>query len=424
MLAKFLAGPGPGLLVLSGFPRVGKTRLLREATRGRPALWLRGSGLPAPLLARDMEVALGEQLSEMSVPGAPVPDAQTEATGPGADSPWRGIFAALHHLSRLPHPPVVVLDAADPLLRDRRFMREMEVFATALRTHARQLHLLLGATDPGPLEALGLPGWRGSGTMLGLDAFHLPLPPLSLRDVAATAAGWSPEEVVTLYGLVGGLPDFWSRVDPSVRPATNLARLLLAPDAPLRGLPEMLVPEGSPRSERALALVRALARGAGTWGDLRREARVFRSSSELGPYVKALVDAGVMDVSSSLDAGPRTRNRRYALTHPLLGFWHRSVHPRLGELDGGESPTRVLADRMGPEIPRLVSAALPGMVREYLRHHGNERLPSVAREAGGVWGDGYDLEVAGTLASGPAFYGHVRWDGPPPPPDALDTQGK
>lgn len=419
ILARFLAAPGPALLAVSGCPRVGKSHLLREATVGHSSVWLRGSGLPAPLLGQELERALREQVPGETAAGEPAAPA-----GQDSDSPWSGTFAWLHHLSRLPRPPVLVLDAADHLLRDRRFMREMGLLAAALRAQARQLHLLLGVEDPGLLEAAGLPRTAGEGTLLGLDARHLPLPPLSLREAAAAVPPWAPEEVVTVYGLVGGLPDLWSRMDPSVRPATNLTRLLLAPDAPLRDLPGRMVPEGSTRSERSLALIRALARGATTWGELRKEASVFRSSSELGPYMKGLADTGVVEVSASLDAGPRTRNRRYALAHPLLAFWHGAVHPRLAELESGAPPLRILGDRIGPEIPRLVARALPAMVREYLRVHGSEQLPAVAREAGAAWGDGYDLDVAGTLASGPAFYGHVHWDGPVPPAAALDTLGQ
>lgn len=417
-LRRFLDAPAPSLAVLSGPPRCGKSHLLRSALSGRRAVWVRGSRLPAPLLAAELEGSLREQLED-EIGAAGVEERPT----PAPSTPWGRPFALLRALSRLPRPPVLVVDGADPLLGDRRFIREMEALTGELRAHARQLHILAAVEDPALPGSLGIPG-GGAGAALGLDAVHIPVPFLRLREAASRVPGWSPEEVVTVFGLVGGVPDFWARVEPSVRPATNLSRLLLAPDAPLRGLPDALVPGTALGSERALALLRALARGARSWGELREQAGVFRSSSELGPYVKGLVEAGLVEVSVSLDAGPRSRNRRYALSRPLLAFWHGCVHPRLGELDGGAPPSRVLGDRLMREFPGLIARALPGIVRQYLVEHGDERLPGRAREAGAAWGPGYDLEVAGTLGSGAAVYGHVHWSSERPRGDALDALGE
>lgn len=417
-LQHFLDTPAPAVALLSGPPRCGKSHLVRSVLGGRRTVWVRGDRLPAPLMAAELEVALRDQFgTELAAVGG------DDLGSAPPSTPWGRAFALLHALSRLPHPPVLVLDAADPLLEDRRFLRELEGLGAELRAHARRLHILAVVRDPSLPAPLGLPAPGGEGAALGLDAVHISVPFLGLREAAARVPGWDPEEVVTLFALVGGVPDFWARVDPGVRPATNLSRLLLAADAPLRWLPDALVPGGALNSERALALVRALARGARSWGELRGDAAVFRSSSELGPYVKGLLEAGMVEASVSLDAGPRSRNRRYALTHPLLAFWYGSVHPRLAEIEGGAPPHRVLAERLAPELQGLLARRLPGIVRRYLLEQGHERLPGRAREAGAAWGPGYDLDVAGTLVSGAAVYGKVIWGGAPPESDALDALG-
>lgn len=409
-LRAFLEEPAPSILMLVGRPRSGRSWLLRQGTAGRDVVRVRGSGLPAPVLARELARSVQEQLPELAR------EEETGAAPVTGESPWSPLFRALQPAARRPLPITVVVDDADPLLRDRRFVRDLGLFFADLRAHARQVRVVLAVDgDPSPLA-----GEEHADRWLpGLEPRHLPLHPLTLREAASAVPDWSAEDVVTVFGLVGGLPDFWSRVDGSVRPSTNLARLLLSPDAPLRGLPDALLPEASRRSERDLALVRALAAGAATWGELRREAGVFRTSSELGPYVKGLVDGGVAAVSASLDSGPRSRGRRYRLIHPLLALWHRSVHPRLAELDGGAAPGRVISERMGSEIPVLVARALPGMVGSWLEEYGRERFPAGAREVGSLWGEGYEIPVAATLTSGAAVYGRLHWT-EAPASDALD----
>lgn len=411
----FLSGPGPALLLVQGGPRSGKTRLLREAAGQPSGIWLRGGTLPAPLLAGELAASVRVQAGLESI-------GENHSTGHGGgvpDGPWQPVFEVLDQLSRQPHPLPVVVDEADPLLRDRRFVRDLERWAAELRAHGRRTHLLMAVTGRSLPAELGFPGREGEGRVVGLDAVHLGLGPLSLREAAEAVPDWGAEDVVTLFGLVGGLPDFWGRVDPGVRPSTNLSRLLLSPDAPLRTLADLLVPDPHGRNERALSLLRSLARGAATWGGLREEAGVFRSSSELGPYVKGLQEADLLEASRSLDAPPRSRSRRYRLRHPFLALWHAAVRPRLPALDGGSSPARMFSEEISPEVPGLLARSLPALVRAYLEDHGDERFPGRARESGAAWGDGYDMEVAGTLVSGAAVYGHVHWQAPAPP-DAVD----
>lgn len=409
----FLEGPAPALLHLHGFPGSGKTTLLAEALSDHPAVFLRGSRLPAPLAAREMEASLQGQLGE--APGETV----------RGDGPWTRVVHRLMRAAEVDHPPILVLDDADNLLADRRFVRAFEEFWTHLRGHGLRQHLVVstrGATLP---DGWSLPESEApaQGKPSLPEGPRVRIGPLRLREVAEAVPRWRSGELVALYARVGGIPGFWGRVDPARSPGWNLSRLLLAPDAPARGLPEALLPPGLRENERSLALVHALAHGAVSWGELRDEAAVFRSSSELGPYVKGLVEGGVLEVSRSLDASPRGRNRRYRLVHPLLALWHGAIRPRLSELDAGAPVERVLVD-VETRTGNLVAATLPGILREYLLHHGEERLPARAREVGAAWGEGYDVEVAGTLQSGAAVYGRVIWSDPSPPPDTLDRLGE
>lgn len=410
-LRDFLRTPGPALAWITGSPRVGTTSLARSGTRDLGAVWLRGSSLPAEVAGLTTSDSLREQLGDAAVSTA----AQDSAA---QDGPWARLFGLLRAASRLPHPPILVLDGVDPLLQDRRFVRGLEDFWSDLRAHGRRQLIVFTGTGRHLPE-----GWSPGGDGPRPTWVTIPLAPLRLREVAEVVPGWSPLECVAVHALVGGLPDFWSRVDPRLRPETNLCRLLLAPQGPCRGLAESLLPAPVLDNPRSLALLHALARGAESWGDLRRVAGVFRSSSELGPYVKGLVQAGLVRAERSLDASPRSRSRRYRLVHPLHGFWFGSVLPRLAELDGGAVPSRVLAERIGPEIDSVVQRFLPPLVRDFLVHHGAERFPAAAREAGAAWGDGYDLEVAATLHSGAVVYGHVHWTAPPPS-QAMDRLGE
>jgi hypothetical protein len=301
---------------------------------------------------------------------------------------------------------VLVWDRADGLLRDPRW-REMLASAWGeLRVRARPIHLVFIVREPpspDTLDFLSAPG-------APLERLHLT--PLGLRAATAGFEAWSPLRRLVAYALLGGEPTIWDRLDPQLRLSTNLIRLLLEPGAPLRSFADTRYPLPGRNPERALALVDALARGAREWGELKDEARAFRTSSELGPYVKALREAGLVRARQSLDSGPGTRNRRYALGAPLLQSWHALFRPHLADLDGGLSPAGIWREHIGPEIPGLVARRLPDLLSAYLHRHGEERFLARARETGALWGGGIEIPVAGTLVNGAVVYGSTSWRDP------------
>lgn len=392
-LQRELLAPGPRAVVVSGPPQIGKTTLVRRGMRGRESLWFRGSTLPTPLLAKEHGARIGDH------------------GGRGADArDWSDLSTALRHgidLGRF-DGSVIVWDRADRLLRDPRWRKMLEEVWSDLRARARPVHIIVIARAPPPPEATDFLG--SPSTPLA----SIRLRPLGLREATAQVSSWSPLQRLTGYALLGGEPAVWDRVDPEVRLSTNLIRLVLEPGAPLRSFVEERFPIPGRNPERSLALVDAMARGARDWGELKEQARVFKASSELGPYMKSLHRQGLIESRRPLDARPATRRRRYQLEDPLLATWHELVRPHLAGLDGGASPRRIWTERIRPGVARRVARRLPGLLANHLRRHGEEQFHARARETGGLWGDGIDIPVAGILTNGSAVYGTTSWDDPGP----------
>lgn len=392
--------PGPTACVLTGPPRSGKSWLLRQATRPltptRPVFWLRGSELPPPLMVRDGAESLRRQQGEPPEPGS----------SPAPGDPWSTLADALGDLAGSERRPVLVVDRADAVLEDRRLSAVLVEWWQELRARGRRAHLLMALERP---DSLASARAARTGDPVPFSPRVIQVGPLTLREAGAVVPAWGAADLVEVYALVGGLPDFWSRVRGGRSPRANLRRLLLEPGAPLRHLPYLLLGRTPPGPDRQWAVLSAMARGARTWGDIRRDAGVFRSSSELGPYLKALRERGLVEAHRSLDAPPRSRSRRYRLTRPLVESWFGVVQPHLPELDRGDPFDEGREQRMSAAMDSVTRRRIPAVVEQYLRLHGDEHLPGRAREAGGLWGRGYDLPVGGTLETGAAFYAQVSW---------------
>lgn len=251
------------------------------------------------------------------------------------------------------------------------------------------------------------------------DLIHLdPLPSSAwlLRSLP-----WSSDDQTAAAAVFGRSTAFHEAVDPSRSLAMNVRDLLLQGDAPFltRTLDTILT--HLQRPERYLRAISALALGCREWGEVREAVGDLSSSGQLGPYMKTLEDLGIVVGERSLDAHPRTRSRRWRLTDPHTGFWFGTILPLWDRL-GVESGAGLWRD-VAPHIDVHIHRVLPILVREWLATPPAAAvLGSPSREAGGLWGDGYDIDAAATLRNGAIVYVWTRWVGERFTPDEIERR--
>jgi hypothetical protein len=325
---------------------------------------------------------------------------------------WDGVLDALvDRVEETREGVVVAVDDAHHLAADGSAPPEALARAwTRIRARTLPVHLLLAGPEPRLEEELLDERLRRARS----EALHLA--PLSLRSVERVLPGLPPRDRVRAAVATGGLPARLAHLPGASALLPALASAWLEPGAPLGddGLRRLAGDLQSPA--RYLALLVAMAHGARSWRELRQTAAGVDSGAEIGPYLARLESLGRVRTRRSLDAGPRSRRRRYEIADPGLTFWLRTVLPRrsasLGAPGGDDGPVSAY-EAVGRELDQQVEAALPGLVRRHLLLHGEEILPARAREIGGLWGTGYEIPVAGTLRSGAVVYGLTRWSGPP-----------
>lgn len=272
---------------------------------------------------------------------------------------------------------------------------------TGARARALPLHVVVVGPDDPSFDTLLNELFEGA------DARHVPVGPLSGAEVRAHLPEWSPAERYVLGACLGGSPETLGRVDPTVRAATNLQRLVVDPEGELHGLPPRRLAEQFQKPARYAGVVRALAAGAREWGEIRRADPSFPSGNQLAPYLATLQETGWVEASRSLDAAPDSRKRRYRLADPFTAFWYAVVEPAVARLLEGDGVAGVWREL---PVERHASRRFPDACLQALARRGADFLPVAAREAGGLWGDGYDLPVAGTLTNGAAVYGVCAWE--------------
>jgi len=404
-LERIFSDSESSLTHVTGPSGIGKTRLIREVLRARPSVHLHCPPFPAPIQVAEMARQLQTQ---RPVAGDPV--------GPAEIVEWVDLLDAIvARAGEGDEPFVVVLDDAHRLNESRaRIAAPLDDMLRRTRRAGRPFHVVMA----GPGGSLPDPPRRpnvepGDPIRLG---------PLDFYEALPFLPGSKPHRLVRAYAVLGGHPGRLTLVDPEVSLGTNIRRLMLAPGGPLGQTGVELVERSVQVPSRYMAILSSLAHGEKEWSAVHDGVPDLSRSGQLAPYVSRLEELGLVGVDRSLDAGPRSRSRRYRILDPFLRFWFRFALP------GRETIARGEGESLYPEIRRDIDgysgSVFTEVCRDFMRRSGTVVVGSNARECGGLWGAGYDLPVSGLLKSGAAFYGLPVWEErfPREPVRELDRQ--
>lgn len=391
-IARELDRPRPSVLIIRGRRRVGKSRLLVEASRGRVAIYYQ-----ATRIAESMSLLLFKAEASRVIGG----DTLMESLGD-----WLGVLSYLEQVAaeRIPGLTIVLdefpyLCDADPSLPS-----VLQKFCDGVRERGSPVNLVLCGSKISFMEEL----LGEKNPLHGRQTMELDLTPLSFRDTALFFPDWTADEQLQAYGLLGGIPYYLNLCDPAFTLRENLQDLVLAMGAPLSDEPNNLLQAELRDVTRYATILRAIAEGCTDSGSIIGRVRELRDASSLAPYIQKLAELRLIRIVRSLDASERERDRRYYLDDPFLAFWYRFYLPNLSPLASGHGE-EVWRHVIEPRLDDHLGGVFEWMCRDYARRYLNEVLPMPAQEVGQIWAGDFDLDVAGRLLDGSAFAGECKW---------------
>lgn len=402
-LRKEFAANRPSLLVVYGRRRIGKSTLLREAAKGRPHVLYQATRVTAALNLEALKAEIARSLG-----------ADDLLSGLGD---WLGVLTYLARKAEDTPGLVVVLDEFPYLVEvDPSLPSVIQKFWDAGSPAAGRLNLVLCGSLIAQMEDL----LAERNPLYGRQTLAMDVQPLPLRDAADFFPGHSSEERVLAHGIFGGIPFYLRLCDPGASIEENVSNLLLADAGPLVDEPNVLLQSELRETQRYASILAAIADGCTKLGEINGRVREIKDATSLSPYVERLERMRLVRPVRSMDAEPKSRDRRYFVADPLMAFWHRFVRPNMSSVAQGFG-AEVWRHQVAPRLDEFMGGAFEEICREHARRHSQERLPAPAQEIGQIWGADYDIDIAGRLLDGSMLYGECKWRRGEVGEDVLDT---
>ncbi len=382
--------PRASLMVVYGRRRIGKSALIRQAIMGFPHVAYQAARLTPALNLDAFKTEIARALG---------PDDLLTAI-----SDWLGVLLHLAHKAESQPGLVIVLDEFPYLVDAEPALPSIiQKFWDSGAPQRGRLKLILCGSMIAHMEDL----LAERNPLYGRKTLALDLGPLPLRDAARFFPDYAADERLMAISIFGGVPFYLQLCDAQVPLADNVSRLLLSSAGALVDEPTVLLQSELRDIHRYASILAAVADGCTKYGEILT--RIGDTDSrKIAPYIEQLERMRLIRAVRSLDAAPKSRDRRYFVADPLLTFWYRFVRPNLSSIEEGFG-----ADVWRLQILRrlddFMGSAFENLCREHARRHAQESLPAPAQKIGQIWAADYDIDIAGRLLDGAVLYGECKW---------------
>lgn len=397
--------PSPGLVVLWGRRRVGKTRLLLEWTRSRGGIYTVADLSAGPVQRRYFAQAISQHLAGFG--DVEYPD-------------WRALLGALaRELARGDTSRTIVVDELPYLVSSSPELPSvLQSWVDHEAKHAG-ITLVLAGSSRRMMQGAAL---DASSPLYGRAQEGFELRPLSAAYAGEGMGLDRTIDALRAYAAWGGIPWYWElagRFDGELEEA--LDALVLDPSGPLHQEPEHLLGEEMPSAATLRPLLDVVGAGAHRVSEIA--GRLGQPATSLSRPLAQLVELGILRREQPFgEPGHSGKRSLYRIEDPFFRLWFRVVAPHRALLS--TAPARARREPLRRHLPRLRAETWEQLCRQAA-----PRLMVRSLAGGTPWGPAqrywhgngpeWDL-VAHSLDGKQLLVGEVRWSEKPATERALD----
>jgi len=390
-------------VIMHGRLRVGKTAILREFIKGKPAIYFAAQETDE----RYNMVSLTRSVNSHSG------GAFSTATHAGIDEIFEHI-AKLAMTNRL----ILVIDDYQYLVSANKDISKIicNLIDKYLKD-SRLMMIICGSSAPVmATEALSYDSF-----FHGKRTAQIKVLPFSFFETKRHYDDFSPFDIAVIYGLTGGVPKYISLMDHELPIEENIKRTFFDSSSFLFEEPASFLRREVRDPSLYNAVLRTIASGLEKNSEIA--AAVGLETSACTAYLNNLISFGIVKKHTPITekAGKKTI---YVIEDSFFRFWYRFVPDNLSNVQLGKFG--MFWRKVASEIPAFMLTVFEDICREWVEQRNQSgRLPIESVEVGRWWGvnpitkESCRIPIVAYADDDNALFGDCVWQDEPADEDAL-----
>ncbi len=360
---------GPGIAVVYGRKRVGKTWLITKFAENRRVIRHTARGRP-----------LAEELRLISAAAEPVLNLPRRSLIDRPFTGWGDVFEVLATAAES-GPLAIVLDEFPELMvASPGLEEELRAVWDTVSIGGTNLKFLICGSSVRVMEAIQ----EQEAAMFGRADLRLRVLAFRPHEAALMLPHATPSERAAAWGVCGGIPRYLAMWDSNKPFAVNLSHLVCNEQGLLLSEGELVLVDEDITGHRGARLPEQVLRALGA-GHTTYSAIAAAVTGKLpARALKELTDVRLVDkIIPVTDTEGSAKRTYYRIADNFLAFWLECVEPHRSQIEQGLGPT--VSSVITAAFDDYMGARYESAFREHLRRLANEGVLHPEAVAIGEW---------------------------------------
>ena len=379
--------------VIYGRRRVGKTALINEFIKGKPAICFTGVETNAKQNLENFSKCILEY-----------------ASGINADTTFNSFQSALEYVFEIATQKRIIL-----------VIDEYPYVARASKSLASTLQLLIDKYKDNSKLFLILCGSSMSYMEDHVLAYKAPLygrrtaqfkiQPFDFLEACEYFKKLSKEDQALAYGIMGGTPQYLLQINDNLSIEENVKNTYLNPTSSIYEEPNNLLKQEVREPAIYNAIITAIATGSSKMSEI--SSKVGEDTSVCATYIKNLIALGIVKKETPY-GDDSARKTIYSIEDNMFRFWYRFVPENTSIIARGASD--LAYKRIEPQLSNYMGAIFEDICKQYLwKLLLNENCMINFTELGRWWGTNpktrkqEEIDIVGIADKNTALFAECKW---------------
>lgn len=219
--------------------------------------------------------------------------------------------------------------------------------------------------------------------------------PLNFYEAIQFFPGFSDEDKVTAYSILGGIPHYLKQFNDNLTLEENIKKNILTRGCILYSEVEFLLKQELREVNVYNVIIEAIALGNTKLNDIHQKTQIDKN--KLSVYIKKLIELGIVGREFSADEKEKeqanVQRGLYSLTDNFFKFWYAFVFSNVSELEAGDADG-IWEYVVKGDLNNFTSRGFEKVCIEYLRKRNKEStLPFHFTKIGRWWNKNDEIDI-------------------------------